>query len=865
MTRSFRLGLAALLVALSLGALALVLREGGGGRTGPGEAQRKEASRSAALAGPVTLVADGNSVRERAPADASVATGDAPPPSEAGTVAPADSGPMREVELVEAASGRRLPGAEAWVLADGADWSAFSFDGLVERGQAQRADDEGLLRFPWSAGGEVLVLARAGALAGGGRVGEPSPLAPRGRVALHPDWDLELEVTRADGSPAAEVPIRCGLLEGGGVDYGLRVTGRDGHAVLRHAGLAFALSRAEGLELRVEVPLPEPLVRRVERRSVPPEPVRFRLPAGGSVDVDVLDLEGRLVQEPCEVKLGLVWPGEPRELSPFRHASRTYLERTTETGRASFAFVALGAELELLVQREEGSAEVREYLPGPRLAGEHLTHAVVLGSQHPLLEFRVLDPAGAPLVEAPLELELLAASVNLSENETPKATTDAEGRFRLELAHVYREGDLVHLLVHAREGALAGERDLSRPFERGLVPMGNLVLHPAPRLLAGRVLDAAGVPVEGARVRFETPVSEDPRDPDSPVWYWTALGPERVTDAQGAFELRALSLARRVRASASHGTARSAPLETDAGAVGVELVLLGTGALAGRVWLDPGVPAELLEVRAFDRPASGEEGEGWLQAQSLRADGEFLLEDLLSVPHRIELAIRSQKALLSFPDVLVEAGRARRDPRLDPLDLRGRLRHCRLTLVPPEPGTPQASLVGDLSYWGPGGSETSWIWFNHSPIEVVTELPVFDGRIQVPGYRTLSLQGIDGDRELLLERAIEVRLVLPPEIPLPEPPRYLKAALVASGEDGLSMDWGGDAFGESREILCRASAAGTLEVRWIVEWRGNGGATATSLGLEPVQSLEIEDRPGQVFELRVEAEDLQEAIEAAER
>lgn len=867
MARSARLALPGLLIALVAGLLFVLFSTGDeprGMRDGqvPAEAEGSESEAPAVLpAARAEVPRARTEVSPRAPTERE--EGAAP----VETAVLADEAQLREVEVVEAGSGRPLPEAEAWFLAGFGEWSPLSFDGLLARGTPVRADAQGIVRFAWPAGGEVLVLARAGARCGGGTIGERVPLAPRARIELYPDWEVDIEVLYADGSPAPEVPIRCGFFEGGSLDLGLRVTAKDGHARVGHVGLGFALSAAAHLELRVDLPLAEPLSRRVPRGPAPAEPIRFRLPAGGTLEVALVDLERRPVRETCEVKLGLIWPGEARELSAFRSVERTTIERTTSDGRSVFPFVALGAELELRVRRAGSRAELREYLPGPRSAGERLEHTLQLGSQHPLLEFRALDPAGAPLVETELALELFAASENISGTENPLATTDGSGRFRVEIGHTFRNGDHVRLLVQANEGDLSALCDLSRPFEPGLNPMGDLVLAPPPLLVAGIVRDAAGAAVVGAAVSVGEPVSQNPSDPDAPVWYWSdlALTREPTTDARGAFEVRMRSAAQRIRVAATLGAERSEPETVDVGSSRVELLLRGTGALAGRLWLDPGIPAGLLHVRAaaIDPAAPDRVPFEWNQTVKPRADGEFVLGDLLAGLVRLEVGVHGRPALVSFPDVLVEAKRERRDPRLDPLDLRGALRHIRLTLVAPEAraGESLEELKGNLAYWAPGTDEKAWTWFSRSPVEVLTPHLAFDGTLSVPGFRTLALHGVDGDRELHLERAIAVRLVLPSGIPLPAPPLYVKATLVPPDGDGMSMDWGGDPFDETREITCLASRPGRMEVCWIVERRVSGGASANTLELETTQYVEITDTPGQRIELEVSADGLRKALE----
>ena len=104
------------------------------------------------------------------------------------------------------------------------------------------------------------------------------------------------------------------------------------------------------------------------------------------------------------------------------------------------------------------------------------------------------------------------------------------------------------------------------------------------------------------------------------------------------------------------------------------------------------------------------------------------------------------------------------------------------------------------------------------------------------------------------------QLQLPAGVRLPEPPLYVKATLVFEGdEDGL--DFGGAAFDERREIVCRAPGPGRLRVRWIAEKRGSSGSSATVMDGIPPQFVDLPEDAGEpLFVLTVDDATLREAL-----
>jgi hypothetical protein len=743
-----------------------------------------------------------------------------------------------------------------WFLAWGGDWNTLAFERLTGRADTRqaRSDAAGRVRIPWPAEESVLVLARSGTLCGGG------PLAPAlvpsevARLELWPDWGVALEVEDAAGRPAARVPVALTLRRESWNAVEHARTDADGRAAFAHVGLQFQLETPSSVVVGVALPLELPLERRLTAEAAPSEPLRFRLPPGGEVALTLLDRSGEPVADEARVQLGLVRAGETRDVSPFGR-ERARMDQQSVGGRVRFEHVELGAEVELIVTLAGSNLAQREYFPGPARAGERVERTLRIGSDLSVLRLRAVDEAGAALAETELEFVLEQRSDFLSNRQDQTLRTDREGRFEFELSELHAEGDLRHASITARAGALAATLDLARVFEPGLTDLGDVVLAGAPLLVAGTVRDAAGAGVADARVRLELSSEDAPASGED----WEPSPLTTTSGADGAFTLHGLARAQRARTWAELARSRSDTVEAAPGARDVTLVLRANGSLVGSLRLDPGLSPSALAVR-IEREGTGAlslEERSRTHEQPL-ADGRFHFQGLQPGRYALVVGIEhDEPELVRVAGIEVRAGEACSDARIQGLDLRGRLHAVRLVLRAPEA---EHGLEGLFAYHAPGESGTErWRGFQGSPVEFLTVWERVDGTLTVQGFRRMVLVGVAGEREVELVPALAVRLVLPTGLPLPEPPVHIKAVLVEP--DSEDIDWSAPAFDAQREIVCRAPAAGRLRVCWIVERRSSGGASATTLAIEPAQYVEVREQDAeQRFELELSNEALRRAL-----
>jgi hypothetical protein len=658
-----------------------------------------------------------------------------------------------ELVVVDRARGLPLPGAEVlWSVVpdhERLDRSPTGIDGvLAERGQAATADAHGRAGVASPRVGErLLATARAGHLWGMLDLG---PLE-RGsaRLEVWPDAAVDLLVTGADGKPAEGV--RAGLYQR--VQESLSAvqvaaTDSSGALTLAHAGYALARSEADGTwHVGVAEALAEPVLVDLDPERLPRFPVHVRLPAVGAIEVEVRDIRGQpLADGVCSLRLD-----ERRPDGRAARARGNLLFATADIrgGRARFAHVGLGLELQLNARArgEPGSQDLA--VVGPRAAGETVAARIDLGSQRPVLWLRaVAGPERVPLVNADLDLQLVAGGRGRGGGRGWSLSTDAEGRLAIELTSTRAEEGRWLLVEHLLPGTgepLVGRADLSAAFPVGRSELGDVVLAAVPPIASGRVIGDDGAPVANARVELQVPQRERPERFQS-----TRLS--ELTDADGRFDLRVPYDGPRLRIAASATGRRDASVECDPGARDLELVLGRTGGLRGRLWPPGLLPFEGLQVRLIAQSTRA------VRPTSPARDGVFAYGNLDPGLYDLTVGLpRRSEELLRIGGLLVPPGGECDDPRLERIDLTGLVMGVVLELVPPE----GARLSGRVE-WNPSDApqERASTAITGPRVRLVSAARSLDLIVLADGHRSVALEGVREDLRVELQPTLSVRLRL---------------------------------------------------------------------------------------------------------
>ena len=492
----------------------------------------------------------------------------------------------------------------------------------------------------------------------------------------------------------------------------------------------------------------------------------------------------------------------------------------------------------------------------------------VLGERPPALQPQASGPrddgAATVLVLEPFEpgVELAAgepfdtflSEVDAGGRETrSKLLALRSGQLRVPLHVPWRPGGVRELRIQRTGGSRSGAiLDLSRDIGPGEVNLGPVQLAPLPLIAAGVVIDATGRPVEGVQIHVSAQVGSE--------GHWIVLGLDREarSDERGRFALRGWlpEPVDEVRLSGSHRGYRQHDTVTVAhGADDAVIELSATGSVAVERIVDAGIPLANVGVRLAAEPA---ERPRWRSGTS--HDPLVLIDRLDPGRYRVEVTLQGMREpLMALPDVEIRAGEVTRDPRLNPVDLRGRLKTIALRLRNAEGEALTEALVmhreaGSRARWGRQQVMRS------SSVQLVTTGFAVDLLVSSPGYREAERRGVTDDQTIVLLAGYPVDLHLIGGLPELPDRVQLQASLALIGRDTFTPSGGGDFQADgSCSIQAPHTGRHRLNLHLVHHLLSGGNST---LGF-PAEEPELEILPSevpQVFEVRLSRAHLDTAL-----
>ena len=809
-----------------------------------------------------------------------------------------------KVLVVEKATGRPVPGAQVLLLdpalsKDPAGMirkmrpsAAFPLERLLlEEGMSYPTDRKGIASIPAPSCffSKDSLAARKGRL--WGWVKDPSPPV---RIELSPLKEVRVQVRDSSGRPVAGVPVGFGLQTDPGLFFyfeKIRTRGPRGIArcLFTHPAFRNPKKRHKG-RAALLVPAERIQEKSFDLRNPPKDPLVFTLPPTGKVILEVRGSKGLLPDGWClaalRPKRGRRERRGPIEFGAFPLSS-------VEGGKAVFPFVGLGLDLQALVaagranfpffhSKEKNGLWAEIECKGPAAPGE--TRVVKATLRSPArISGRLFLPGGKP-----------AGERNFFWKWVPKKN---DNFFTLEIGYGFsrtgEEGDFHLFLPGGKPGTPPGSL-LIFPFastrwapfsarihpavpfpEGGEVSLGEIRLRPRRFLASGRVVDPGGNPVPRA-------VVEIGRGKERCFFFMPAslrhLSGGRCGE-DGRFCLFGTPSSKEdlfLRAS-KKGWFPKNEVSFSPGAKGLKLVLEKAGALQASFLADPDVSMEDFQADLhYSTPKK------WIFRGEILGNralwnslppGRAVLEISLPgpdipLPWRIRDRFPKAPPLVEIKNIHVESGKTLRDPRLNGIDLRGKIRSVEIDLRDPKGNL----LKKGILLWGEGFKfrlDFYCRWTFYLPGSAPAE-----AWVGAPGFRPKKIILKNRPMKVTLERGIPVKLLYTGKAPLPARPLRLGVTLEPGNGEGRTGEKRKDPapfflplepvpFGKDGALRIDLPAPGSYRVRWRLwdEEEDPEDYESPSPRSKQPQTLQVrESRTLQTFRLSLPGKALEKAL-----
>lgn len=559
---------------------------------------------------------------------------------------------------------------------------------------------------------------------------------PWGGVRSEPG--VRVRVFAHDGSPAENVPVAVLAVRKYGKDQigWTHFTDSDGRVVLE-VSCPSQDERADRYRIRAAIPLSQPCETVLTWENYADEHV-LTLPPTGQVQVELRNEGQQAFYGWAEVGIRVhSSEGDPPEgMGAFDFSWVPDLGAVViaaENGLASLSWVGLGLELDVGMETEPSEDLRLQTGAGPSREGETVIFRFYDLPILTLLEIPVLDPSGAPLANE----RVSASSSPFAISGWGGSTTNAEGVLTLVANPDLRESRTSYLFARAFTAPVPWGAVWKEP----VCAAGTRTRLPAVRL--------GEVPVMGKGVVVRADGSREPEAEVNLLWQgqdnrFYDFGPPLRLDRAAEFILYGFTLSDPHRLDANSGWRRGST-ELRAGALDHRIVLDGDEVRPAWIEFDDPQFMNLAEVRIGGSPFKVEK------------DATFLHWGYEDDPATLQVTDRfTAEVLAAVEGVIPVANYNNRDPRLRPLDLRGKIRKVRVVWDRSQAEVPDWSIALDP----PHDERHDFNELEDRAVEFLTARTSLNLWINAAGYRPRLYQDVGENLEVSLQRAIPVSLRL---------------------------------------------------------------------------------------------------------
>ncbi|MDA1259056.1 MAG: hypothetical protein O3A20_00380, partial [Planctomycetota bacterium] len=791
-------------------------------------------------------------------------------------------GPRLNLRVLDLFSHEPIPGAELWVF-DPDHYDRAELRAALEEthddweplaktfARHARADENGEVSLPqpqdW-----FRILGRSES-----RYGELyHPQGPDGQKAtlyLETDHSLRVLVTDARDQPLAGFPIRLREQNGDWSSWSeQRTTNEQGRAAFSHLQETLGGgNQGARMFLAASIPLKEGPEIEISLDEVPAEEQILVIPAFGNLRVSLFDADHRPFEGKARVMVQGAWEADLpdwyvdegfQELAS--HGSHTI---DAEGSEAFFPYVGVGEPLTVAVDFDGTENWESVKCSGPDAAGVTATVDVSQQVLRPSFLVRLLDADGQPLRDTAVLVQDRFVSSSWSDVSSEEERTDDDGRLWRTIGEDWMENQpgsrrWIEFVREAEEGdsaaiALGARIEGRADWRVGVNDLGDVKLAELPWLAIGRVVDAAGVAVAHADVALSQRFQRS-RGRDS----WRSERDTRtLTDRDGLFRIRGFSRDGTFRLEARHRDYALAFVPWVAGEQEHLLEFTSGLFVTGQILRDPAAANVSIRVQLVEQGSTPESTRVRSQG-GVKRSGTFRCGP--GAPELSELWVcdeNSDRVLWRVLGVQSHELSATPDSRLDPLDLRGKLRVIQVDCRTPE----GREVTGDLNYALTSSvveKPEDWQWAGSGHFGFLAGEEPLHLWIRGEEYKQIDLK-VETDRlELMLQPGPQLQLVLADRSLLEVGQQLYVELSLMNGEEETDSWW--IAFKDSPEAERKLSLAGEYRLRlYVASVDEDGGWTWLPYPREDGMRVQVQDVSGvQTIRLPWTASEVQADIEA---
>jgi hypothetical protein len=579
--------------------------------------------------------------------------------------------------------GLPLANTELWLLSDaGESLAELREMGDLYEAILERLSDKGMTWFS-DAEGKVQLTIPEGSFYLVAKSGELYAELYRNHATdgaiywlqLHQDHELRVRVVDERGEPLANFPLALDFERSNFTQRLAQFTSdASGLAILDHVEARLpSQDAANRLLVRAEAPFREAPELVLDLQNFPEE-LLYQVPPFASVTLVPMRADGESGWSE-ETFLQRHQAQQDQWTEIFGAEARPDMGMGSVTafhGEADYPFIGLGLELDAGVQFGIGRIPTVKTFSGPWRAGENLRVVVQEVHANPLLVFRAVNDSGEPFAHADVDLHFRLTGANFNYQMSDRINLDADGRGECPISIGQGENVSGSLVIDLNLPVVSPDLRAQIQMEQELAPgphdVGDVVFSQGPLLCSGQVVNRAGEPVPGVRLRLMYQTAGG---------FWQTINRQVYpVDEQAQFAIHGDPPSEDLLLVARHPSYPDQEMEVRAGSQGVSLVMEEGLRISGQARFDAGVnPTQLRVVLApADLPASGLDSYWELPASTLQTDGSFSVLTLEADARQVLLIDGETSAILAgIPDVIPWSASSSGDPRLQSWDLRVRV------------------------------------------------------------------------------------------------------------------------------------------------------------------------------------------------